>query len=117
MLVITSLPNRGDAQEIEAWSTFRGYAEMDTLKGSNGVFCINESAWLFDTRKAFHLFGSMIHQAHRFSVRLHTFQLEGATVQSHIVSCPEPEKLAAFIASSPPSDPPSSEDPHHVPKR
>jgi hypothetical protein len=99
MLVITSLPNRDDHREIEAWSSFRGYAETDSLKGAKGVFCINESAWLFDTRKALNLLGSVIHHAHRFGIQLHTFQLHGETVRSHVASYPQSAALEVFLGS------------------
>lgn len=98
MLVITSLPHRDDPRELEAWSSFRGYAETDSLKGANGVFCLNESAWLFDTRKALNLFGSVVHHAHRFAIQLHTFQLDGDTVRSCVASYPQSPALDEFLA-------------------
>lgn len=98
MLVITSLPNRDNDREMEAWSSFRGYAETDSLKGAKGVFYLNESAWLFDTRKALHLFGSLVHHAHRFAIQLHTFQLDGETVQFYVASYPQSTALVEFLA-------------------
>ncbi|UVT19008.1 MAG: hypothetical protein H8K03_14480 [Nitrospira sp.] len=98
MLVITSLPNRDDHREIEAWANFRGYADMDNLQKVKGVFCFNESAWLFDTRKALAPLGVFIYHANRLSIQLHSLQLDDETIRCRLAS-PASAKLEEFLSS------------------
>jgi hypothetical protein len=99
ILVIVPLPDMNDHPKKQAWAAFHTFAKVDSLKESEGVFYIDDTAWLFDTRKALHALGRVIHQAHESGMQLHSFQLDSATIRSHVASYPPSTKLEAFLAS------------------
>jgi hypothetical protein len=99
MLVIVQSPDPYKSVETKAWSSFQGYARLETLKEAEGVFYINDTAWIFDTKKTLPEYGLVIHQANEFHIQLFSFQLERETLRSHLASYPRSEKLEAFLAS------------------
>jgi hypothetical protein len=99
MLVIVPMPDMNDFPKKQAWATFHTFAKVDSLKELEGVFYISDTAWLFDTRTALHAFGRVIHQAHESGMQLHSFQLDSATIRSHVASSPQSVKLEEFLDS------------------
>lgn len=98
MLVIVEIPDLNNHAEVSRWQSFRAYAGLERLRETAGVFCINETAWLFDTRKTLPEYALVVHKASEFHVQLFSFQLESESLQSHLVSSPRSEKLEAFLA-------------------
>ena len=100
ILVIVPTPDPNVEAKKQAWATFHTFAKVDSLKELEGVFYISDTAWLFDTSRAFDAFGLVTHQAHQSDMQLHSFQLDDAALLSRVASCPRSEKLEAFLASS-----------------
>ena len=67
---------------------------MDDLKALEGVFYINESAWIFDTRTALQVFAEVTYLAIEKGIQLYVFQLDAESLRSQAVSYPKSEKLA-----------------------
>jgi hypothetical protein len=99
ILVAVPMPDMDDFKKKQAWSSFHTFAKMDSLKESEGVFYIDDTAWIFDTGKALHAFGRVIHQAHESGMQLHSFQLDSAMIRSHVVSSPQSVEMEEFLAS------------------
>jgi hypothetical protein len=99
ILVIVPMPDMADFKRKQAWSSFYTFAKVDSLKESEGVFYIDDTAWLFDTRKALPKFALLTHQAHESGMQLHSFQLDSAMLRSQVVSSPKSDDLEAFLAS------------------
>ena len=85
--------------EIANWMTFHAVAKLDNLKELAGVFCIDETAWIFDTRRALPEFGLVTHQANDLHIQLYVFQFDSETLRSHVASYPRSEQLEKFLAS------------------
>ena len=94
MLVIVQ---KKDA-EIANWMTFHAVAKLDNLKELAGVFCIDETAWIFDTRMALPEFGLVTHQASELQIQLYAFHLDDESSRSHVGSYPRSTDLEAFFA-------------------
>ena len=99
MLIIVQTPEMSKSAEVATWQSFRAYAELERLREVAGVFCINDTAWLFDTRKTLPEYALVVHQANKFHVQLFSFQLDNGSLQSLVVSYPRSKKLAEFLAS------------------
>lgn len=99
ILVFVQKVNDRTSPLYHAWGLFHTYAKVDALKETAGVFYIDETAWIFDTRTALPELGLMIHQAHEQNMQLHSFQLDSATLRSHVASSPRSEKMEAFLGS------------------
>ena len=98
-LVIVVHPDRQKTMEVATWSSFQAHAKLDSLKKVAGVFYINDTAWIFDTRKSLPEYALVVHKANEFHVQLFSFQFDSESLQSHVVPCPRSEKLEAFLAS------------------
>ncbi len=98
MLVIAS-PSQNNQQDISSWASFCVGAKTESLKKEDGVFYINETAWLFDMQKALPVFSRVIHVANELKCQVHTFQLDDATILSRVVSCPRSSELEAVIGA------------------
>jgi hypothetical protein len=88
-----------EKEPFPRWGGFHLYAKVDALKTTAGVFYIDETAWIFDTRKSLAEFGLLIHQAHEHNIQLHSFQLDSAGIQSRVASSPPSDMLVKFLAS------------------
>jgi len=99
MLIIVQTPEMSKSAEVATWQSFRAYAELERLGEGAGVFCLNDTAWLFDTRKALPECALVIHQAHKFHVQLFSFQLDSEALRSLAASYPRSKKLEDFLAS------------------
>ena len=99
MLIIVQTPEMSKSDEIATWQSFRAYAELKHLREVAGVFCMNDTAWLFDTRKTLPECALVIHQAHKFHVQLFSFQLDSDSLRSLVASYPRSKKLEDFLAS------------------
>ena len=53
IFVVVRRPARGKPAEMADWGAFQVIAKLEHLKGLAGVFCIDEAAWIFDTRRPF----------------------------------------------------------------
>ena len=84
--------------EIANWMTFHAVAKLDNLKELAGVFCVDETAWIFDTRRALPEFGLVTHQANDLHIQLYVFQFDGESLRSRVASYPRSEKLEKFLA-------------------
>ncbi len=98
ILVVVQLPDRNKHADIANWGTFQAIAKLESLKGVAGVFCINESAWIFDTRTALPEFGLVILQANELRIQSYVFQFDNESLRSHVASYPQSKKLEAFLA-------------------
>lgn len=85
--------------DIANWMTFHAGAKLDNLKELAGVFCIGETAWIFDTRRTLPECGLVTHQANELHIQLYIFQFDSESIQSHMASYPRSEKLERFFAS------------------
>lgn len=99
MLVIVQLPDQRKPADVTTWGSFQAYAKLDSLKEVAGVFCINDTAWIFDTKKSLPEYGLVVHRANEFHVQLFSFQLDDETLRSHVASSPQSEKLEGFLDS------------------
>lgn len=99
ILVIVRHPDQDKSADMATWMSFRAYAKLESLKEVAGVFYINDTAWIFDTKTTLPECGLMIHQAKEFHIQLFSFQLEREALRSHLASYPRSEKLEAFLAS------------------
>ncbi len=98
MLVILPQPAFDQAAQL-AWAGFHSVAGLGTLAESKGVFCISETAWIFDTKKALQKYAKLVHVADQQRIQLHIFPLDAESVLAHGVSYPQSEKLEAFLSS------------------
>jgi hypothetical protein len=73
------------------------YPEVDALSQTEGVFCMGESAWIFDTTKAIVPFGLLIAQASERGLQLYVFHLHDDSFRRHATSYPRSEKLQKFL--------------------
>lgn len=99
ILVVIQAPEMSKSSEVATWQSFRAYAELERLREVAAVFCINDTAWLFDTRKTLPEYALVVHQANKFRVQLFSFQLDNGSLQSLVVSSPRSKKLGEFLAS------------------
>ena len=99
MLIMVQTPEMSKSAEGATWQSFRAYAELERLREVAGVFCINDTAWLFDTRKTLPECALVIHQAHKFHVQLFSFQLDSESLRSLVASYPRSKKMEDFLAS------------------
>ena len=99
IFVVVRRPARDKPAEIADWVAFQVIAKLEHLKGLAGVFCIDEAAWIFDTRTALPDFGLVIHQAFDLNIQSYAFRLDRESLRSHVASYPRSEKLEAFLDS------------------
>jgi hypothetical protein len=66
ILVIVRHPDQQKSADMATWKSFRAHAKLDSLKEVAGVFCINDTAWIFDTKTTLPECGLVIHQASEF---------------------------------------------------
>ena len=64
-----------------------------------GVFYIDDTAWIFDTRKALGEFALVTNRATEQGLQLHSFPLNRETLRSHVASYPKSKRLEGFLAS------------------
>jgi hypothetical protein len=76
ILVIVRHPDQQKSADMATWMSFRAHAKLDSLKEVAGVFCINDTAWIFNTKTTLPECGLVIHQASEFRIQLFSFQLE-----------------------------------------
>jgi hypothetical protein len=93
-LVIVQKP-----EELPAWASFESAAKIEELKTAEGVFCIDDNVWIFDTQRSLAVFALVTHQATKQHIQLHTFELYDDS--SHVGSCPPATKLVEFLARVP----------------
>jgi hypothetical protein len=99
ILVIVRHPDRDKSADMATWMSFRANAKLEGLKEVAGVFCINDTAWIFNTKQTLPEYGLVVHQAKEFHIELFSFQLDNAALRSHIVASPRSNKLEEFLAS------------------
>ena len=99
IFVVVRRPARDNPAEIMDWGAFKAIAKLEHLKGLAGVFCIDEAAWIFDTRTALPQYGRVVHVADQLKIQLHVFPLDAEAARSHGASYPQSKKLAEFLAS------------------
>ena len=99
ILVIVRHPDQEKSADMATWMSFRAHAKLESLKDVAGVFYINDTAWIFDTKTTLPEYGLVVHQAKEFHIQLFSFQLHSAALRSHVVSYPRSEKLEEFLAS------------------
>lgn len=75
------------------------FLKVDDLSDIDGVFCMSESAWIFDTTKAIVPFGLLIAQASDRGLQLYVFHLHDDSFRRHATSYPRSEKLQQFLDS------------------
>lgn len=95
-LVIVQKP---EMEGLPAWLSFESEAKIEELKLAEGVFCIDDNAWIFDTRRALAEFALVTHQATKQRIQLHTFELGDDS--SHVGSCPPATRLVEFLTRAP----------------
>jgi len=98
MLVIIPVASIAASEDQIKIASFYRMAGLGQLSGEGGVFCISETAWVFDIRKSLRVFSRIVHAAHQSGVQLYVFQVERSDAQSLVVSCPDPAKLEKFLA-------------------
>ena len=99
ILVIAQALNRDSPTGVANWTLFHAGEKLERLKELPAVFCLDETAWIFDTRQALAKFGLGTHQATERGIPLHAFQLDHSSLHSYVGSYPVSEKLEAFLAS------------------
>ena len=99
ILVIIQYPHQQKSDDMATWMSFQASAKLESLKEMAGVFCVNDTAWIFDTRTTLPEYGLVVHQAKHFLIQLFSFQLDHESSRSHLVSCPRSQKLEEFLAS------------------
>jgi hypothetical protein len=99
ILVIVPRPDELTLSLNEAWAVFYTQAKVERLKAMAGVFYIDDTAWIFDTRKALREFALVTHRATEQGIQLHSFPLNRETLRSHVTSYPQSQKLEEFLAS------------------
>jgi hypothetical protein len=99
ILVIVPRPDELTLSLNEAWAVFYTQAKVDSLKAMPGVFYLDDTAWIFDTRTALRAFALVTHRATEHGLQLHSFPLNGQTLRSHVASYPKSQKLEEFLAS------------------
>ena len=99
ILVIIPRPDELTLSLNEAWAVFYTQAKVESLKATAGVFYIDDTAWIFDTRKALREFALVTHRATEQGLQWHNFPLNRETLRSHVASYPKSQKLEAFLAS------------------
>jgi hypothetical protein len=99
ILVVIQYPHQQKSEDMATWMSFQASAKLESLKDMAGVFCVNDTAWIFDTRTTLPEYGLVVHQAKHFRIQLFSFQLHSEALRSHVVSYPRSEKLEAFLAS------------------
>lgn len=99
ILVIVRHPDQDKSADMATWMSFRAHAKLDSLKEVAGVFCINDTAWIFDTKKTLPEYGLVVHQAKEFHIELFSFQLHSEALRYHVVSSPQSKKLEEFLDS------------------
>jgi hypothetical protein len=104
ILVIVRHPDQDKSAGMATWMSFRANAKLESLKDVAGVFCINDTAWIFDTKRTLPEYGLVVHQAKEFHIELFSFQLDSAALRSHIVASPQSNKLEEFLDSWPVSE-------------
>jgi len=97
ILVIVQAPHRNTPTGVADWMSFHAGAKLDSLKELPAVFCLDETAWIFDTRRALAEFGLVMHQATERGIQVHAFQLDNASGQSYVGSHPISERLETFL--------------------
>ena len=99
IVVVARRPARDKPAEMVDWEAFQVIAKLEHLKGLAGVFCLDEAAWIFDTRTALPDFGLVIHQAYDLHLQSYAFRLDRDSLRAHMASYPRSEQLEAFLAS------------------
>lgn len=84
-------------ERLDTSETREGYPVVDALSHTDGVFCMGESAWIFDTTKAIVPFGLLIAQASEQGLQLYVFHLPDDSFRLHATSYPRSEKLQRFL--------------------
>ena len=79
--------------------SFHAGAKLERLKELPAVFCLDETAWIFDTRQALAEFGLGTHPATERGIPLHAFQLDHSSLHAYVGSYPVSEKLEAILPS------------------
>lgn len=74
-------------------------SEVQGLSNEPGVFCMGESAWIFDTTKAIVRFGLLIAQASERGLQLYVFHLHDNSFRLHATSYPRSQRLQDFLNS------------------
>ncbi|HKO30697.1 MAG TPA: hypothetical protein VJU54_06140 [Nitrospiraceae bacterium] len=97
ILVIVQAPQRETPSGVADWMSFHTAAKLESLKELPAVYCLDETAWIFDTRRALAEFGLVTHHATERGIPLHAFQLDNSSLQSYVGSQPISEKLEAFL--------------------
>jgi hypothetical protein len=100
MLVITPLSPQNRSDDVK-WNSFWASGGLDKLSKSEGVFCLGETAWIFDTRTALPQYGRVVHAGDTAQVQLHVFPLDADAALAHGAAYPKSEKLEAFLSSKP----------------
>lgn len=95
-LVILERPHNSEQAVIDTKDTF---PEVERLSSTDGVFCMGESAWIFDTSKAIVPFGLLIAQASDRGLQLYVFHLHDDSFRRHVTSYPRSLKLQQFLDS------------------
>lgn len=95
-LVIVEHSDKLEKPEACARDTF---PQVDGLTGTDGIFCMGASAWIFDTTKAIVPFGLLIAQASERGMQLYVFHLLDDSFRLHATSYPRSEKLQQFLNS------------------
>lgn len=99
ILVIVRHPDQDKSADMATWMSFQASAKLESLKEMAGVFCVNDTAWIFDSRTTLPEYGLVVHQAKHFRIQLFSFQLHSEALRSHVVSYPKSVKLEEFLAS------------------
>lgn len=97
VLVIVRGHDRNNATELANWMSFHAGAKLESLKELPSVFCVDETVWIFDTRRALAELALVTHQATERGIQLHAFQLDHASRRSYVGSHPISERLEAFL--------------------
>jgi hypothetical protein len=84
-------------EQSEPSGTREAYPVVDSLSHVDGVFCMGEAAWIFDTTKAIVPFGLLIAQASEQGLQLYVFHLPDDSFRLHATSYPRSEKLQQFL--------------------
>jgi hypothetical protein len=99
ILVIVRHPHQQKSADIATWMSFQASAKLESLKELAGVFCVNDTAWIFNTKTTLPEYGLVVHQAKEFHIELFSFQLHSEALRSHVVSSPQSNKLEEFLDS------------------
>ena len=102
MAFTSVIVRRPDMMEpsYQSWGRFHSYAKVEALKDTEGVFYIDETAWLFDTRKSLPVLSRIIHTAHETQMPVIVFELHEKDIHSHIAAFPAIQRLNEFLGAN-----------------